>query len=216
MSAPERPYRSVRQCIEYFVSVYPGGFYGENYLGGERNYKEAAHREAVALLGRDDLDGLLGEGNYSEVCRRAKKNLTNVVDWRDADLLWKQVLGDGALERAFAQRLRTLLYAVRDEDARFEQFVSWLDNLGAAKWPSSTYFRWIRFPNQEVLVQPSGVTAAANAWRHDVGYSSQVTWDGYRRIRDFCERVRDELAELKPRDFIDVQFFMRVVSWQND
>lgn len=215
VSAPERPYRSVRQCIEYFISEYPDGFYGEKYLGGERNYKEAAHREAVALLNRDDLDGLLREGDYSEVCRRAKKNLTNVVNWRDSDLLWKQVLGDRPLERAFAQRLRTLLYGVRDEEARFDQFVSWLDNLGAAKWPPSTYFRWIRFPYQEVLVQPNSVKAAADAWRHDVGYSPQVTWDCYRRIRDFCRCVRDELQELEPRDFIDVQFFMWVVSWQN-
>ena len=39
-----------------------------------------------------------------------------------------------------------------------------------------------------------------------------MTWDGYRRIRHFCQRVRDELAEVKPRDFIDVQFFMWVVK----
>ena len=48
--------------------------------------------------------------------------------------------------------------------------------------------------------------------RLDVSYSPQVTWGGYRRIRDFCQRVRDELAELEPRDFIDVQFFMFVTS----
>ena len=167
------------------------------------------------------LDGLVGEGNYSEVCKRAK-GLANVrgtggrgfglVNWRDSDDLWKQVLGNGALEKAFAARLRTLLYGVRNEDVRFEQFVSWLDSLGAAKWPLSTYFRWLLFPDQEVLVQPGGVKASADAWRYDVGYSPQVTWDGYRRIRDFCRRVRHELAELEPEDFIDVQFFMFVTS----
>ena len=221
LDAPERPYRSVRQCIESFIAEYPDGFGDEKYLGPERNYKVAAHREAVALLHREELDGLVGEGNYSEVCTRAK-GLANVrgtggrgfglVNWRDSDNLWKQVLGDGALEEAFAARLRTLLYGVRNEDVRFEQFVSWLDSLGAANWSLSTYFRWLLFPDQDVLVQPGGVKAAADAWRYDVGYSPQVTWDGYRRIRDFCGRVRDELAELEPEDFIDVQFFMFVTS----
>ena len=213
-NAPERPYRSVQQCIEYFMKEYPDGFYGEKYLAAERNYKVDTHQKTVVLLDRDGLDGLLDEGNYSEACERAKRSLTNVVNWRESDLLWKQVLGDHARERAFATRLRTLLYGSRREDARFDQFVSWLDNLGAAKWPPSTYFRWILFPDREVLVQPNSVKAAADAWRYDVGYSPQVTWDGYRRIRDFCQFVHDELAEVKPRDFIDVQFFMWVVSWQ--
>ena len=214
LNAPERPYRNAEESIEYFVREYPGGFYGDKYLEGERNYKVDTHRQAVVLLDRDRLNGLLDEGNYSEVCECAKRSLANVVNWRESDLLWKQVLGDDAREKAFATRLRTLLYGSRSEDAGFEQFVSWLDNLGAAKWPLSTYFPWILFPDREVLVQPNSVKASADAWRQDVGYSPQVTWDGYRRIRHFCQRVRDELAEVKPRDFIDVQFFMWVVSWQ--
>ena len=150
LNAPERPYRNAEESIEYFVREYPGGFYGDKYLEGERNYKVDTHRQAVVLLDRDRLNGLLDEGNYSEVCECAKRSLANVVNWRESDLLWKQVLGDDAREKAFATRLRTLLYGSRSEDAGFEQFVSWLDNLGAAKWPLSTYFPWILFPDREV------------------------------------------------------------------
>lgn len=219
-NASARSYRNVPECVEYFLTEYPEGFYGEKYLAGERNYKADTRREALELLSRDALDGLLEEGDHNEVCRRAKTSLTNVVNWRESDLLWKQVLGDDARERAFATRLRTLLYGPRSAETAFEQFVSWLDSLGAAKWPLSTYFRWIMFPELEVLVQPNSVKAAAAAWRYDVGYRSEVTWDGYRQIRDFFQVVRDELAEVElaevePRDFIDVQFFMWVVSWQD-
>ncbi len=215
-------YRNLAKSIDYFLRKFPGGFSNEAYVAAERNYKEAARRQALERLSRDALDELLEEGNHSEACRRAKKNLkiTNVVDWRASDDLWKQVLGDDARERAFASGLRTLLYGSRSEETAFEQFVSWLDSLGTARWPLSTYFRWIVFPDREVLVQPDSVTRAAAAWRYDVGYRSEVAWDGYRRIREFFQVVRDELAEaglaeVKPRDFIDVQYFMRVVSWRD-
>ena len=220
-TASSLPYRNVQESIEYFLKKFPGGFYGDAYIAGERNYKEAARQEALERLSRDALDGLLEEGDHAEACRRARKNLTNVVDWRASDDLWKQVLGNDARERAFASRLRTLLYGSRSEETAFEQFVSWLDSLGAAKWPLSTYFRWIVFPDREVLVQINSVKSAAAAWRYDAGCRSEVTWDGYRRIREFFQVVRDELAEagleeVKPRDFIDVQYFMRVMSWRDD
>ncbi len=209
----KRSYRNAKQCIEYFLKEYPGGFHGDPYLQGERNYKDNARQEAVALLGRDGLDGLLDEKNYREACERARKSLTNVVGWRESDLLWKQVLGSSEKEHAFAVRLRELLYGADAERIRFERFVSLLDNLGVARWPASTYFPWILFPDREVLVKPNSVKAAAGAWWYDVGYSPHVTWDGYRRIRDFCRFVRDELADLEPRDFIDVQTFMWVATW---
>lgn len=123
------------------------------------------------------------------------------------------MLDDEAREEAFARRLHALLDGQRSEQHRFEAFSSLMEELSVPKWPICTFWRWIVFPREEVFVKPQSVKAAADAWSYDLGYGPGPSWVVYRRIRDFCRHVREELADLEPRDFIDVQTFMWLCTW---
>ena len=139
--------------------------------------------------------------------------LVNVVDWRESQPLWSAVLNDAGREQAFAKRLYALLYGQRSEQHGFEAFSALMEELSVPKWPICTFWRWIVFPKQEVFVKPESVKSAADAWSYDVGYSPRPSWAVYRRIRGFCRHVREELADLEPHDFIDVQTFMWLCTW---
>ncbi|MYA09275.1 MAG: hypothetical protein F4060_05985 [Holophagales bacterium] len=212
---PTSTYRSARDFVEAFVGQYPDGFNDGEFIKGERRYKADAHEAALDLLAEDKLSELLDAGRYGDACLRARDTmkLVNVVDWRESQPLWSGVLDDPGCEEAFAKRLHALLYGQRSEQHRFEAFSALMEELSVPKWPICTFWRWIVFPRQEVFVKPESVKSAADAWSYDVGYSPHPSWAGYRRIREFCQHVREELADLEPRDFIDVQTFMWLCTW---
>lgn len=214
-STKAKPYRSAREFVRAFESQYPGGFKDDEFIKGERRYKAEAHKAALELLDEGSLTELLAAERYGDVCLRAKNTMkrVNVVDWRESQPLWSGLSDHGGREKAFANRLHALLYGQRSEQHRFEAFSSLMEELSVPKWPVCTFWRWIVFPNEEVFVKPESVKAAADAWSYDLGYSPGPSWAVYRRVRDFCRHVREELAELEPRDFIDVQTFMWLCTW---
>ena len=208
-------YRSARDFVQAFKHEFPGGFQDERFIKKERKYKVEAHEAALELLDEGKLTELLAAERYGEVCIRAKDTMkrVNVVDWRESQPLWSGLSDHGGREETFAKRLHALLYGQRSEQHRFEAFASLMEELSVPKWPICTFWRWIVFPNEEVFVKPASVKAAADAWSYDLGYSPGPSWAVYRRIRDFCHHVREELADLEPRDFIDVQTFMWLCTW---
>jgi hypothetical protein len=53
---------------------------------------------------------------------------------------------------------------------------------------------------------------AAEAYAFDLTYRSTPGWDTYRSVLDLARTVRDDLADLRPRDQIDVQSFLWVLG----
>lgn len=208
-------YRSARDFVHAFKGEFPGGFQDDCFIKKERKYKVEAHEAALELLDEGKLTELLDAERYGDVCLRAKDTMkrVNVVDWRESGRLWSGVSDHVGREEVFAKRLHELLYGQRSEQLRFEAFSSLMEELSVPKWPICTFWRWIVFPNQEVFVKPESVKSAADAWSYDLGYSPGPSWAVYLRIRDFCHHVREELVDLEPRDFIDVQTFMWLCTW---
>jgi hypothetical protein len=55
-------------------------------------------------------------------------------------------------------------------------------------------------------------SAAARAYQFDLEYHSRPTWSSYASLLDFARTIRRDLADLRPRDIIDIQSFIWVLG----
>jgi hypothetical protein len=51
---------------------------------------------------------------------------------------------------------------------------------------------------------------AAAEYDYDFGYESRPSGEAYARVLKFAAKVRHDLADIKPRDMIDIQGFLWV------
>ena len=206
-------YRSLSQSIERFLELFPQGFYGKRFLTEERDFKVKVHELALELMGKEQFTRLMEEKAYHEICTRALKvvNATNLIFPNE-----KMALQDGLdtteKEHAFSESLFQLLYGEGELESRFMAFARVLDDLGADKWTTASYFLFILLPEKYMFVKPTVTQNAAEISAFELNYRPQLNWLTYKSVLEFSEYLQSELVELKPRDMIDVQSFMWCIS----
>ena len=211
--APGIKYRSLPDSIQYFLEQFPDGFYGSRFREEERDYKEKAHNLALELLNSNEAAALLEQNAYEEITARALKvsNATNLI-FPNEKMALKDGVRDPEAQERFARDLIALLHGSGQFSVRFEKFTSILDDIGAARWTTATYFPFVLFPNEFMFVKPTVTQNAAAVCRFEISYRPQVNWVTYQRILHFSNHLRNQLADLKPRDMIDVQSFMWCIA----
>jgi len=201
-----------------FLSVFPGGFRDETYLAWEREYKVDVHREWERALGRGQLRALIDEGRHAEAAARALK-----VEQRSRHSMLfsfeKMALRDAvrtdAGARVFAEGLHGFLHGGGSMEARFE---AWRDVVAGLPrrqtrvltWPAVTVFGFIAQPRRHFFLKPKATRRAAEAYGYDLTYHARPGWETYASVLDFARTVKRDLADLKPRDMIDLQSFIWV------
>lgn len=206
-------YQSLPESIGYFLERFPGGFHGERFAGNERNYKVHAHELASELLAESSLRDLLQAGDYTEVCRRALRvmNATNLV-FANEKMALKDGLRQEGSEEAFATALCDLLYGDAPVDERFMAMARALENAGADKWTILTYFPFVVHPDQFMFIKPTITQHAAELCGFEINYRPQLNWLTYKQVLGLSRYLRASLADLEPRDMIDVQSFMWCIA----
>jgi len=212
----EVPAPGARRCRAKFLRFFPRGFRDATYLDWERDYKWRAHEEWQEQLGRASMRKLLAAGRHDEIAARAVR-----VEGR-THLLFsfeKMALRDAVRSpsgaRAFAAGLAALLHGRGTPARRFER---WCAVVAAQPrrqsrvltWPIATVFGFLAEPERHIYVKPNVLRAAARAYGIDFGYETRPAWAPYERILSFAARVRRDLADLNPRDQIDIQSFLWV------
>jgi hypothetical protein len=206
------------RCRRRFLSFFPGGFHDATYLDWERDYKWAVHKEWQRALGPKEFRALLDAGDHVEVASRALR-----VEQRSRHSMLfsfeKMALRDAVRTpegaRAFAEGLHAWLHGPGSMRARFE---AWRDTVEALPhrqtrvltWPVLTVFGFIAQPKRHVFLKPNVTRAAARAYGYDFQYRSRPEWETYASLLDFAAALRRDLADLKPRDMIDLQSFIWV------
>lgn len=200
-------YQSLPLLIETFLRVFPDGFFGAEYFERERNYKVVAHELMLRLLGEDVFRELLSDNNHREVCKRAAQVIhkTNLLSPFEI-----MSLKDGIAtnEQLFSESLFHLLYGETDLQQRFESFSDCLLELNAAKWTTATYHLFFAFPDEQMFLKPTVTQAAAEVCGFELNYRVELNWLTYSKLLEFSRYLFRELADLKPRDMIDVQSFI--------
>ena len=205
-------------CRRKFLSLFPGGFQDETYLDWERDYKWEAHRLWVEQIGgKAELRSKLDAGRHDEIAAtavRIESGRALLFSFEKMALRDAVVRSDkGAVQ--FAEGLYDWLHGPGGERDRFER---WLDvvrelprkQTRVATWPVITVFGMIARPRVHCYLKPLTTRRAAEAYGFDFDYSSRPSWDTYSSLLELCRIVRADIADLKPRDQIDVQSYLWV------
>ncbi len=205
-------------CRRKFLRVFPKGFKDSKYIAWERGYKWDAHLRWEELLNKKVLTQLITAGEFEEVARRATQveSRTNLLFSFE-----KMALRDGVRSpegaRSFALGLQAWIHGKRRTEERFGRFTEMLDALPRRQtrvltWPSQTVFGFIALPQEHIFLKPQVTKAAALAYRFPFAYRSRPNWNTYSNVLEFAELVREDLADLGPRDMIDIRSFLWVLG----
>lgn len=206
------------RCREKFLRFFPNGFEDEKYVAWERGYKWQAHEKWNAQLNRAEYQSLLEKREFSEIASRALKieSPTNLIFSFE-----KLALRDGVRSaegaQIFAESLYDFLHGAGKPKQKFERWVEAVGRLPKKQsrvltHPIVTVFGFIAQPKKHIFLKPKVTQAAARAYGFDFQYRSKLSWETYASLLEFAETIRRDLADLKPRDMIDVQSFIWVLG----
>lgn len=206
------------KCRKKFLRAFPKGLKDAKFLAWERDYKWEAHEQWNELLGQAEYQRLLQAREYEEVARRALRieSRTNLLFSFEKMALRDAVrTADGA--RVFALGLYQWLHGTRPMEERFEDFVAAVEALPRRQtrvltWPLVSVFGFIAQPEQHVFLKPLITKEAAKAYHFPFAYTSRPSWATYEQVLEFAALIKDDIADLKPRDMIDVQSFIFVLG----
>jgi hypothetical protein len=205
-------------CRRRFLRLFPGGFSDETYLAWERDYKWEAHRRWISDIGgQAEFRAKLDAGRHAEVAAAAVR----IESGRQLLFSFEKMAVKDAVIRSdegavlFADGLYDWLHGPGREQPRFERWLEVVAKLPrrqtrVATWPVITVFGFIARPRVHAFLKPMAMQRAATAYGFDFAYSSRPSWETYSSFLDFCRTVKRDLADLRPRDLIDIQSFLWV------
>ena len=205
-----------RRCRKKFLRFFPGGFRDETYLEWERDYKWQAHERWTERLGREAYRALLDRGRYEEIAEHAVRveSRTNLL-FSFEKMALRDAVRTPAGARDFARGLYEFLYGAGEPRDRFDR---WVEVVGALPrrqtrvltWPLLTVFGFIAAPERHIFLKPNVTRLAAREYEFDFVYASRPAWPVYDSLLRFAAMVRRDVADLAPRDLIDIQSFIWV------
>jgi hypothetical protein len=192
-----------------FLRFFPNGFHSDGYTNAERNYKVAAKAQlddAVPLESAAMGSGL-GEAILSV--------------YRDTNLLSpfeKVRLQDVLRGPAGDPFVRSAARFTMGDKSALAEMEHTLRPHESAKWTVVTYLPFLWQPERHMFLKPEVTKdfAARVGHRFADAYKPQLDTAIYESLLDLAARMTTELADLKPRDRIDVQSFIWVVGDYKD
>jgi len=211
---PKERAKAMRKFLYYF----PGGFGGKKYIAWERDYKWKAHLAWQEKLNEQEFKNLLANKQFDEIAKRAigLESKTNLLFSFEKMAVRDAVkLGEGA--QHFAEGLYLYVYDKKNLQQRFEVFREVLAHLPRRQtrvltWPLQTVFGFIADPSQHIFLKPRVTQKAAEKYGYDFSYRSQPNWLTYQSLLNFADIIRNDMAELRPKDMIDIQSFIWVLG----
>jgi hypothetical protein len=204
------------RCRRKFLRFFPGGFADETYIDWERDYKWAAHRRWREELDRDELAKLIAAGEFTTVAERAVRieSRTNLLFSFEKMALRDAVRAEPGA-RAFAEGLYDLLHGPGSPAERFERWIAMLGALPRKQtrvltWPLASVFGFLAEPRRHFFLKPRVTRLAFEEYGLEFRYTSRPSWETYSHLLALARVVAADLADLAPRDLIDIQSFLWV------
>jgi len=217
-------YFSISDSSKLFLKTYPNGFNDKNYLKNIRNFIEENHNYAFSKLNKTSLKKLINNNKWNEVCDIAKdimsykpknyikKNNLDVVDGylhRYGDIIpFQKGLDAPSNQKLFSSKLYELLYGKYNIEDRFNSYLQMLSDIKCLNWPLVTYFLFIIYPDEFLLVRPTWLIKTSEIFRYDIKYKSEVNFNSYDCMLKFSIYLKGQLKLLKPKDLIDIYSFI--------
>ena len=217
----KRPVASAAQrARRKFLGFFPTGFADTTYLDWERDYKWETHLRWEEALDRRTFQQLITAGEFATIASlalRVEQRARHSMIFSFEKMALRDAVRTELGARAFATGLFEWLHGPGTERQRFEQWIETVANLPRKQtrvltWPNVTVFGFIAQPERHIFFKPAVTKAAAALYDQPLPYQSRPSWDVYAGLLEFAERLRGDLADLKPRDMIDLQSFMWVMG----
>jgi hypothetical protein len=206
------------RCRRKFLRFFRRGFQDPKYLDWERDYKVETHERWEESLGKTTFRRLLRAEQFEEVAARAirvEQRSRHSMIFSFEKMALRDAVRSRTGARAFAEGLFEFLHGTGSIERRFTRWVEVVAALPRKQtrvltWPLVTVFGFIAQPDRHIFLKPNVTRAAARAYGFDFMYQSRPSWETYASLLDFAALVRRDLADLKPRDMIDIQSFLWV------
>jgi hypothetical protein len=188
-----------------FLHFFPNGFHSNGYKENERGYKVAARERLLRSAPLADAAEGSGFGEAVLSVFRATNLLSPFEKTRLQDLL-RGPSADPFIQAAAQFTLHGTRAALLDMERALKPH-------DAAKWTVVTYLPFLWRPETHMFLKPEVTKdfAARVGHRFASDYEPRLNLDVYRSLLDLVSETEQELAELEPRDRIDVQSFIWVV-----
>jgi hypothetical protein len=208
--------REAMACRRKFLRFFRGGFSDETYLEWERNYKWEAHERWTLGLAKPNFCALLDSEEYAHIAKLAVaiESRTNLL-FSFEKMALRDAVRDGRGAKTFAHGLWDFLHGEDDDKTRFERWVETVEDLPRKQtrvltWPIATVFGFIAQPTRHIFLKPVVTRRAAEEYGVEFHYEPRPNWATYVSLLAFAEQVREDQADLGPRDMIDLQSFIWV------
>ena len=206
------------RCRRKFLKRFPAGFRDETYLDWERDYKWEAHERWQDALGAREFSRLIGQRAFAELAARAvrvEQRVRHSMLFSFEKMALRDAVKSAAGARIFAEGLHDFLHGSGALPARFERWVSAVESLPRRQtrvltWPMVTVWGFVAQPDTHIFLKPVVTRVAADRYGFNFRYRSRPNWDTYSNLLDFAATVRRDVADLRPRDMIDIQSFLWV------
>ncbi len=166
----------------------------------------------------------------SEVANRLQKLLReklsesgivpNLTSWRDNSQIFDELLVSENDLESFRGKLHALLRAVSMAEPigkELDEFVGWLSDAGCSAsitkaFPSVLLFFWN--PERFIFIKPTAFDRFLSLiGEKELKQGTRLNAEMYDHVLDVANRLKPEIAELEPRDMIDLQsLYYRVAS----
>lgn len=215
---PPSGLKGALRCRRKFLRQFPGGFRDPTYLDWERDYKWETHLRWQEALPADAFRGLLRAGEFGEAAARAvrvEQRSRHAMLFSFEKMALRDALRSTEGARDFAEGLFDFLHGRGGMERRFDRWIEAIERLPRKQtrvltWPLATVFGFIAQPDRHMFLKPNTIRAAARAYGYELPYGPRPSWDVYDALLAFCALVRADLADLRPRDMIDIQSFLWV------
>lgn len=208
--------RPLARARRKFLRAFPGGFRDETYLDWERDYKWAAHQRWRESLEEAEFRRLLRAKAFEEIARRASaiESRTNLL-FSFEKMAFRDAIRSREGACLFATALYAFLHGGEPLEARFDAWVEVLGRLPRRQtrvltWPLATVFGFIAQPKQHFFFKPVVTREALRRCASPLAYASRPAWPVYRDLLLAVNSVRTAIADMRPRDMIDMQSFLWV------
>ena len=190
-----------------FLKLFPDGFHSSSYAERERTYKLAAKAKLDETA---PLEKALTGTGFGEAILSVYR-ATNLLSPFEKTRLQGVLRGpnaDSVIQAAAA--------FAKDGD---EHSLGRLDSVlkphdAVAIWTVATYLPFLWRPDKHMFLKPEVTRDYAERVGHPFAliYEARLNYGVYASLLDLAERTSRELADLEPRDRIDIQSFIWVVE----
>ncbi|MGC9561347.1 DUF3553 domain-containing protein [Brachymonas sp. M4Q-1] len=205
------PICTIAEAKERLLEIYPGGLHGQKMKDHERDYKDRLSALARQWYSPDCLRSALTEGRYTDVVQLAYqlvKCSENNLPASFEKMAFANAVKKHSRPKAFAEAFCAWVLPERPSQAAFDAFAKELNHMGCAKWPLLTIYRFLLHPEVDVLIKPTNLANAAKVARFEINYRPKLNWLTYSTVMAFYGYVKQQIADLQPKDMIDVQNFI--------